>query len=322
MKINKTILNKILKASDRVTFDAFAYQFSSDEFELRLDKSQVDAVTSAVASKAVEGDLNIRNVQGSEVFIPGDLDKYLKFTSKDRARPLLCAINFTDSEIQATDSYRLLTGSNHSGIVGIYDAFALELASLIADGTRGYCDPDVNGAISFGGMLPKDGQIRIWRVPGEYPDVNKLIETGETSQLVIGDLPKKLNNRNSHINKDVHAVFFRDKILLSSFTSEISKQELIGEISHNSLIGVDDGEIQAVAFQYKYLKDAIDVLPSRGVYEMLYQGVRKPLQIHDSGYIVLLMPVMLRAKIVDPNGTEIVDCEQSYPRYLNEAISA
>jgi hypothetical protein len=321
MKLNKTLINKIVKASDIIVATSNVYEFRSDEFTLRVSREQVDLLTSAVASKSVEGDIGITDFRGHQVFIPADLSKYVAFTSKDKARPLLCAVNFTRDEIQATDSYRLIVGSNSSGIVGIYDAFALELACLVDSDRMGYAEAD-GGIMQFGSIVPSDGSLTVFPVSGEYPNVHGLLVEGETSQLVVCDLPRSVVNRHSHINKDLFGVFFRDKLLISAFNGVQGQVEVLDQVTVNGNVGFDGDEVQAVAFNYKYLKCALDVLPSKGVYECLFQGVRKPLQISDGGYTVLVMPTMLKSKVVDREGVEIVDAEQTYPRFVRESVPA
>lgn len=312
MKLNKTLINKVLKASDGVIGTSNVYEFRSDVFRLRVSREQVDSITSAVAAKAVEGTIGITDFRGHEVFLPLDLKKYLGFTSKDQARPLLCAVNFTKDEIHATDSYRLLVGANHGGIVGIYDAFALELAALVDDDGRGYAESD-GGEMQFGSIVPSDGHVSVYPVSGEYPNVKALLVDGETEQLTV-DLPRSVANRNSHISKDVLATFFRDQLLFSSSKGTGSEMELLGSVSQNSRIGVDEDIVKSVSFQFRYLKDALDVFSSKYVFEYLYQGVEKPLVLKDADYTVLLMPTRLAVKIVDVEGNELVDGAGVYSR--------
>lgn len=309
MKLNKTLINKILKQDGMyVRGDSFAYEFICDTFTLTLNRSHVDALTSAVHAIAVDEAVAIVNVEGRSVSKPLGLERYLRFASKDRARPILGSINFTDSKIQATDSYRLIEGVNYSEIIGLYDAFALELLGLI-DTPNGY--QDEQGKLFFGGLLPQDRTLKIKPVNGEFPNVAKLFVEGDSETLVIGRVPRSIVNRNSHLGSEILATFHDNKILVTSNHADPGVRELVASIPCTVVVGcnndgIDDGWRDNVTFNWKYLKDLFTSLGT-DTFEVTYVDVLKPLQFANSdGMKALLMPIRSDFSIVDVDGSEII----------------
>lgn len=288
MKLNKTLINRLLKGSLVIQDEQEEnYLFRGDNFRAILPCAPIDEITSKVSERAQYGDVfkaDLSEIKGKEISNPLHLKDYKNFVSNDEARPLLCALHFTDTKIAATDSYRLIEGNNYSGITGNYDYKALELVGLF----------DLkNGIQTESGELYFGDSLSIVPTPGEYPNYEMLFPSGDPVKVTTCPLPKTLNNPYSHNDNT-------PMIRLDGNTAQVhvsnGKGARVSILTLNNHLTPKSSE--KIELNYQYFKQLMDVLGNE--IEVTFIGELKPLTVSDDKYRAILMPVRF------DNGTILV----------------
>jgi len=291
MKINKTIINKLIKGDVKAT-DGNNYRFTLGQLTIDLPcklvvdktypfleaKTRIDIVDQLdpLATGSDTG-LTLKDLQ---------LKRIVPFASKDEARPILTCINIEPDNLVATDSYRLLniTGDYKTLPQGLYEAKALELALSI----YGEEEPirRENNSLRIGTMV-------IRPTSGEYPNWKQLVPSYDTLKVTL-PLAKKLKHPTisggmvwNKITKDA----IRTTATIENLsTSERQEVDLVDPIPLDKTL---ESYCDEINFNQEYFAVISQVFDGKQI-DLGYLDHLKPVVFNKDNVTALLMPVRVK----------------------------
>lgn len=290
MKLNKTIINKLIKSDVKVK-DQNNYRFMLGQLTIDLPCVDVNKAYPFIEAKTRIDILDqlepLANGSDTGLTLKDlQLNKIVPFASKDEARPILTCINIEPDNLVATDSYRLLniTGDFHELPEGLYEAKALELALSI----YGEEEPirSENNILRIGTMV-------IRPTDGEYPNWKQLVPNYDTLKVTL-PLAKKLKHPTisggmvwNKITKDA----IRTTATIENLsTSERQEVDLVDPIPLDKTL---ESYCDEINFNQEYFAVISQVFDGKQI-DLGYLDHLKPVVFNKDNVTALLMPVRVR----------------------------
>ena len=287
---------------------------AGDEVSLEADEQHVLTVTSGRSSFRIRGmsaaDFEmLPTMDEPDTFelaqrdLYGILTQTVFATSRDETRPILTGALFNITpggiELVATDTYRLALRRMTADIpisesrTAIVSRTALDEVIRVLDADA---DDKVAMSLSDNQVLFEIGNVKVGSrlIEGQFPNYEKVLPS-ESDRLVRvsnADLTNTLRRMLIVAREDSNRVVLRGSDGMLTITAE---SQDIGR-AEEQIPAEIEGEEPEIAFNARYLLDALQSIPEEEVLmelsQPLYPGTLKPVDSDDYIYVIMPMQIM------------------------------